>query len=278
MSRSWLETNGWLQGSLISSEDLLLLKEAFTHIPEEEIYLITASQSCDVCGEIEKEQFIEFSVARVIEKPNGLYLYNKNPRRLHLTADQDDGSGVFTEIHFELLAYDKIILDKSQIAVIKEIEPCKKIIVSDHTINQYADWLAARYNRPALPTNFERRFDEAWKRDNRSKATGKLSESILGIYVDISPDSEIPDTESYEVDILVLITQEVFDDTSLSQRVEGLIDRYAEAMVTANFTVGDINIRTEAKVSLSFFRSYKRIILDNLSYKNDECLPIKLSL
>ena len=276
MSRSWLEANGWLQGSLVSLDDLSLLKKHFASIPNDDIYLITASQSCDVCGEIEKEPFIEFSIARSIDNPNGSSLYNKNPRCLHLTASQDDGNGGFTDIHFELLASDKIVLAKSAVGSIKEISPYKKIIISTQTISQYADWLAARYNRPALPTNFERRLDEAWKKDKRSKAASKLSDSILGIYVDISPDTEIDDTESYNVDVLVLITQQADDDVKLSQNIEGLIDKYTDAMASANFEVGTTKITTEAKVSLAFFRGYKRILLDNLSYKNNDILPINL--
>lgn len=279
MSRSWLETNGWLQGSLVSSEDLDLLKEHFIQIPREAEFLITASQSCDVCGEIEKERFIEFSVAKSIDSPNGLNLYNKNPRCLHLTADQDSGNAGSindAEIHLELFASDKIFLDKSAIENIKKIEPSKRITLSSTTVSQYADWLAARYNRPALPSAFEIRFNNSkgWKKNPRVKATGKLSEHILGIYVDINPDFEILDTEPYEVDILVLIKTEAIDDADLYQKIEILINKYVEAMVAANFIVGDVNITTESKVSLALFRSYKRIILENLSYKQNDCLPI----
>lgn len=277
MSRSWLEASGWLQGSLVSLDDLPLLKEHFAAIPDDNIYLIVASQSCDVCGEIEKEPSIEFSIARAIDKPNGSFLYNKNPRCLHLTASQDDGSGGFTDIHFELLASAKIALDKTAIGEIREIKPCKQIIISTQTISQYADWLAARYNRPALPTNFERRLDNAWKKDKRAKAASKLSNVILGIYVDIIPDIEITVDERYDVDVLVLITPQAFDDIDLKQNIEGLIDRYVQAMTAANFEVGTVNITTESKVSLATFRSYKRILLDNLSYKNDDCLPINIS-
>lgn len=277
MSRSWLEANGWLQGSLVSSEDLPLLKENFAHIPKEDIYLIIASQSCDVCGDINKEKFIELSIARSIESTNGSNLYNKNPRCLHLTADQNDGSGGFTEIHFELFAHDKIAIDKLEIGAIKEIKPCRQITLGSKTISQYADWLAARYNRPALPTTFERRLNDSWNKDKRAKDTNKLSEYILGIYVDISPDTDILETDRYYVDVLVLITQEACDDTDLYQRISNLIDKYVEAMEVANFDVGEVDITTESDVTLASFRSYKRIILDNLSYKNDDCLPIKLN-
>ena len=279
MSRSWLETNGWPQGSLVSSEDLDLLKEHFVQIPRKAEFLITASQSCDVCAKIEKERFIEFSVASSIDKPHGLNLYNKNPRCLHLTADQDSGNAGSidgAEIHLELFAGDKISLDKSEIEKIKSINPSKLITLNSKTVSQYADWLAARYNRPALPSAFEIRFNnsEGWKKDPRVKATGKLSEHILGIYVDITPDNEIPDTEPYEVDILVLIKQKAFDNTDIYQKIEILINKYVEAMIAANFIIGDVDITTESQVSLALFRSYKRIILENLSYKQNDCLPI----
>lgn len=120
MLRSWLEENCWLQGSFISPEDLVLLRNSFDNIPEGEIYLIMASQSCDACASEDKEEFVEFSVARRIERADGNFMYNKNPRRLHLIAETSNSEQEFGKFNLELYAQEKIKLRKVDIKKIKK--------------------------------------------------------------------------------------------------------------------------------------------------------------
>lgn len=273
MSRSWLEENNWLQGSFVSCEDLELLRRMSDDIPEGEIYLITASQSCDACASEDKEEFIEFSIARAIEKVDGNYLYNKNPRRLHLKAEINDADEEFKTLCLELLAQEKIRLKKKDIEEIKKIRPCRNITLRDTTISQYANWLAARYNRPALPSAFEKRFNDAWNRGNRDKKMDRVSESVIGVYVDIFPDKELNDTQNYDIDLLFLITEKVKEDSDFFQEIKALAEVYKQALTDANCNLGGVIIKTKQEVSIATLESYKRLIYDNLSYKNDQPLP-----
>lgn len=130
------------------------MKKTITEIPQQEdIYLIVASQSCDVCASSSVEEYIEFSIARKITACEGNFLFNKHPRRLHISA-QDNTQDPIADIYFELNANEKIKIKKESILAVKEIEPCTDIQLTTQTTQQFADWLAARYNHPALPTAF----------------------------------------------------------------------------------------------------------------------------
>lgn len=266
--RSWLEEKGWLQGKFVKLSDVKILKCFFIDIPQdEEVYLIVASQSCDVCAFVDKEPFIEFSIARKIDKIDGSFSFNKHPRKLHLEVF-DDSKSTSDIIVLELIAHEKIKLNKEEIKdKLEEIEPCQCIQLSQKSKEQYIDWLASRYKRPALPTEFERRFNEQWSRSKRDKSVEKVNEFLLGIYVDIIPDEEIEINSKYQVQLLFLIVADISDDNKIL--VEQLSKQYQTCLEEANMTVISNNIKTEKQVSVATFRNYKRFYLDYLSYKHN---------
>lgn len=133
--------------------------------------------------------------------------------------------------------------------------------------------MAARYNRPALPSAFERRFNDEWKKIKGDKYIKKVSQHIVGVYIDIFPDKEIEDDESYSVNLLFLITKESRDNSEILQKIEELTSKYKQVMIDAGFDMGEIAITIKEEISVATLESYKRLIYDNLSYKNEEPLP-----
>lgn len=265
--RSWLEENGWMQGDFISPDDVILLQDKIHDfkISGENIFFIVASQSCDVCASCENEPYIEFSVARKLERIDGNFMFNKNPRRLHLKLDHYKD-----ELCLELLIHEKISILKSDIEKIKRIKPDENLKLTKTTIQQYANWLASRYNRPALPTKFEQLFNQEWKKSNREKASEKYSEHILGIYVDIHPDKDISEDEVYEVQLLFLISHEIKNNEDIINGIKALAQKYIDNLRKANMTViGDAFIKTTKEISLATFSEFKRFNLDSLSYKHE---------
>lgn len=277
LPRSWLEENQWLQGCFVCPEDMPFFYQKFPYLSKDnQVYLITASQSCDVCGLINKEPIIEFSVARKIEVSDSRLLHNKNPRLLHLIAEEQQGS-VQQDAYFELQAYEKIAVNKSELQDYKEIIPYEKLSLTQSTIQEYANWLAARYNRPALPNAFERRLSEAWKKDKQAKAATTANAFITGIYIDLDTYEEISDDKAYTVDLLFLITEEGQPDGVILKEIEELQATYLEKIQKAGFFIRKSKIATEDKVSLKTFRTYRRLAhLDFLSYKEDEIKPIEI--
>lgn len=270
--RSWLEENGWMQGDFVSPTDIPILQKIVPDLISENdnVYLIVASQSCDVCASSEIEPYIEFSIARKLERIDGNFMFNKNPRRLHLEADYSQSDGDET-LFLELLIYEKISIPKDAIESINKIEPCKELKLSTQTLQQYVNWLASRYNRPALPTAFERMFNQQWNKSKREKDSEKCSEYIWGIYVDITPDREIREDEFYTVQLLFLISPEIEGDESIMSSIKELAQKYIDNLKAANITViGGTLIKTEKSVSLATFSKFKRFNLDSLSYKNGQ--------
>lgn len=272
--RSWLEEKGWLQGDFVEPNDIFALKKYFTEIPQDEgVYLIVASQSCDVCASVENEPFIEFSVARKVEKTDKSLLFNKNPRKLHLEVNDNSHIDAIHSICLELISHEKIKLKKADIQKeYREIEPCKHLKMPQNTIHQYVGWLVSRYNRPALPTEFERRFNNQWNKSKRDKIVEKSNEFLLGIYVDITPDEEIDINEKYKASLLFLTTPSISDENL--NAIEELARKYQEYLEAADITVVGYDIKSEKQVSIATFKAYRRFYLDYLSYKHNTETPI----
>ena len=79
-----LENAGWRQGSVVRSSDLPQLLDIIDVPNEAGLELLLASQSCDIANNnLDIDPYIEVSIARKINTPNGNLTHNKNPRILH---------------------------------------------------------------------------------------------------------------------------------------------------------------------------------------------------
>ncbi len=270
--RHWMESAGWLQGSIVKNEDvaqLLKLANKLELIDEPEIVLIVASGSCDIANN--SDPILEFSVGRRINKIDGNFSLNKNPRRLQCRVES---SADLSQVNLELKAYEKIVIIKD--AISHEIRPDNTMQFTQYEMNFYVEWLAGRYKRPAFPTEFDKRIDNAWDKSKRKKAAAKVSEKLIGIYAKVYPDSEISEDKNYAVDLLALTIEDLKD--SDKDEIEKLINQYRSALLAARMDVGKPIIASEFKVSVGKLRQYKRFNLDELSYKNDDPLPPEINL
>ena len=110
--RHWMENLGWLQGSIVKCEDvaqLLKLSSQPNTANDDNIVLVVASGSCDVAHS--DDPIVEFSIARLIDRVDGNYSHNKNPRRLHCCLESANAELVC----IELKAHEKITILKENI-------------------------------------------------------------------------------------------------------------------------------------------------------------------
>ncbi|MEK5762692.1 hypothetical protein [Acinetobacter junii] len=269
--RHWMESLGWLQGSIVKRENVAQLLELAGKqnlITDDTIVLIVASGSCDVAND--GDPIIEFSIARYIDRVDGNFSYNKNPRRLHCSLE----SATLPSVSVDLSAYEKMGILKEMIP--EGIEPDKEVRFSLNELTFYVDWLAARYKRPAFPTEFDRRIDLAWKKDKRRKAVAKLSDKLIGIYAKVYPDTELPQSENYAVDLLALVIPNASQDDL--KTIHSVVGQYKRALLDANMDVGEEKILTEFQISVGTLKQYKRFNLDELSYKTDDPLPPEINM
>ncbi|ARG38648.1 hypothetical protein ACXLRP_003443 [Acinetobacter baumannii] len=266
--RSWMEEKGWLQGCIIYGEDLAIINKLLMDPLPEDAVLVAASQSCDIANL--SEPYIEFSIGTVIPKIDGNFTFNKNPRKLHLSFEHEL-NGNISELKVELIASKKIQIEKECLP--KTFEPNQSFALTAHNIGIYVDWLASRYKRPALPTQFDRRFDDAWRKKKRLKQSESVSEFLIGIYIKIYPEIELK-TEPYDVQLLALVVPDLAREQF--SHIENLLKQYVESMREAGFildTEQPFRITTEAKISVATLKQFKRFNLDELSHKHEHPLP-----
>lgn len=269
--RHWMESHGWLQGTIVKQTNVAQLLEMAGRTElatDNSIVLIVASGSCDVANA--SDLVIEFSVARYIDRMDGNFGYNKNPRRLHCCLESMSASNLYIELE----AYEKVSIVKDSIP--KGITPDTEITLTQNELNFYVDWLAARYKRPAFPSEFDKRIDAAWKKEKRRKAAAAVSDKLIGIYAKVYPDREITESESYAVDLLALVVPNLTPDEQ--RAIQALIYQYKQALLEANMDIGTEQILDEFHVSVGRLKQYKRFNLDELSYKNDDPLPPEISM
>ena len=75
-----LEDAGWRQGGIVKPSDIQELLKSTHILYGQDIVALVASQSCDIANtNLQAEPYIELSVARKIERADGMLTHNKNP-------------------------------------------------------------------------------------------------------------------------------------------------------------------------------------------------------
>ena len=267
--RHWMESGGWLQGSLVKEENVLQLLNVIgdTTLIEtwKDIALVVASGSCDVANP--SDPFVEFSVARYRDDVEGNYSFNKNPRKLHCNLESSMANGFC----IELLAHEKFSILKSKIPEGISPDSGKKFTANE--LFYYVEWLAGRYKRPAFPSEFDTRIDKVWKKKKRKQEASQVTESVMGVYANVYPDAEIEADKEYNVDLLAIVVPGLVKDGEEYAKIEAFMKKYKEVLVKAKMKVGPILILPEDKIALSTFKKYKRFNLDELSHDENHPLP-----
>ncbi len=263
-----LEKAGWRQGSIVRPSHLQHVLGIIDIPYEPDLVLLLASQSCDIANNnVDSDPYIELSVARLIDATKGHLTHNKNPRTLHthITCRTGDGD-VFTEDNLELRAFERVAIPKGSLV---GLQPDSDRVLEDRQLKSYVAWLAARYSRPALPTTFNNRIRAADPKGKLRDKAKKGNEQLVGIYVEIVPDAEVEDDESYIVNLLGLLPAGFVGDSS---KAENSINAYAEVLRNAGMEVTSA-IQTEDRISLAAIKRFKRFYYDDLSIKEETPLP-----
>jgi len=272
-----LERAGWLQGKLISKANgMNILAEGaqfvdfeLDSILDKDVVFIVASQSCNIANY--SVNTIQLSVGYYVEKSNAMRLHGRNPRLLdtELLRVVDDG---IENLIININIQEFIFVQKSKLL---EVEFEDDLNFNLQNLNSYINWLSAHYNRPALPSRFN---DLLKKKEKVQRKKAKiLSKSILGLYVQITPFSEIPvlSDEKYSVNLLAVISQ---SSDSNDIEIQATVKEFADIMVDAGMNVKAVAL-TEDKVSIAMISKFKRFYFDDLSYSDVNApLPPEVTL
>lgn len=219
---------------------------------------VVVSQSCDVQStRFDVEPFVEIHLARSVGEPNGNYTNGKNPRIIDL-EDTLEGNAICVRVQ----ASDRLRCDRRRLLA---IEPAA--ILRDTNIRTLANWTAKRYIRPALPDEFNRRFDAG--REKSRKAAKMYGHDIQDFYVAIDPDAEISEAESYRVILIGSVTDDVAADQARYERASKAVTQFALALHGNGIEVVEHVTRSESLISLTDVRQLIRLDYDYVSVRED---------
>jgi hypothetical protein len=260
-----LERAGWRQGSLVREQDAAQLVEILNLTLSEKCILAVASQSCDIAhNDLNAEPSIELLVGQVVDSPNGNFNHGKNPRVLEVSmtiATMDESIAGTQPVRF--LAKDRYSVDKSHFT---DIAPDENREFRRGALRAFITWLASRYQRSALPTEFNVRVDASDPKNKRRNKAKKADKELLGIYVEIFPDKEIEAHESYSVNLLGLL-----GSSGGRSKAENAIKAYADVFKAAGMDVKYF-LAGEDEISLAVIKRFKKLYLDDLSLGSNESI------
>lgn len=270
-----LELAEWRQGSILKKDDAIQIFEQVGATLGKDEILIVASQSCDIASNrIDIDPTIEFSIGEIKEQINPIYRFNQNPRILHIELL---AANTFCEptsgISVELIAHRKIAVEKN---ILENMTPDPTRGLPQSEKDSYVRWLAGRYDRPAFPTEFNRRLDSA--RDKIKQKAKKANSALLGLYIELNPKTELAENETYSVNLLALTNIDIdkaktdtHDEHALVS-VNALLNALKTAMESNNIEVKS-TIASENDVSIAVFKRFTKLQYDYISLRENTPLP-----
>ena len=260
-----IKQRGWLQWSCIGPADLpsaLRVTPLAPSLPglAEGVRLLVVSQSCDlVHHSYESEPFAEAYLCEPLAidaAEDGNLTAGKNPRELMIRFTLD---GV-ERLH-RLHSKGRVLLPRACLAV---IDPDPSLVVPEPSVRLLQRWFINRVMRTAFPDAFNERTGKALRKlEGRLK---KLGAPLLGLYVNVMPWDELPQDQTYDVDFVGLVDE----DLALDQRkvIEEVLGEIGAAYShTEGIDTCDYRVLDENEASMSLLRTHRLFPLDYLSLR-----------
>lgn len=213
----------WRQGDLLTQETAAKLT-TLNGADGEMHRVVVITHDCDLphAGETS----IEVIVADLITETNPQFSYAKNPRKLHLGYEIEDGQPIVVELrHAERRAVPKGEFEKHA----ARDDSASLPVDAKRALKQ---WLAARYGRPAFPNAFENRLRKSvGKKNTVERQIGKILEPeakhLVGLFFDLGEHRswEVPEGEPYALSVSV-----VYDATEGSTQARLSAEKVADQL------------------------------------------------
>ena len=250
-----INDNNWRQGSIIKNDEFPT--SIAGRLEGDELILAVTTQSCDlVHGSLEDEPVAECIACHFTGKENGNYAFAKNPRRLHISISDSDGS----EQPVEILAHRLHRFPREELAA---ISPSQDQYLSEKNRKTLVRWLASRYDRPAFPDKFNDRLKDV--KEKLKKRAVQMSEAVTGLHIEINPMEEIPEGAEYHVNLLALVSIDFSGDMA---EIIASVEAYADLMNETALETKAV-VKKEDAVSVAVFRRFSRLDWDYLSLLAD---------
>lgn len=221
---------------------------------------VVVSQDCDlVHDDYDDEPVVEVLLAKRIadsEKRSEL-LAGKNPRHLQLRMSDENG-----KFFAEARPFDRWMVPRHHF---EQYGPDAVVSLDRDSLERIPDWLAKRYNRPALPDAFNDRTSTA--RSKFLKLLQKKHKYVTGIFVELSTYEELSD-EPYVIGIHVVAQRALWQDEAALEEV-GLMTTRLEALFCEckGISVEFCALQSEAQFSLEDIRKSDEWDVEYMSHR-----------
>ena len=193
----------WRQGDLLTCETAAAL--GLVEANDEGRRAIIITHDCDLPHE--GEPFVEVIIAELVvndPKPDPQLSYGKNPRRLHLAYEGTDAAPLILELRHG----DRRSVPKGDFAerAVKD----NSVALPVEAKRALKQWLAARYGRPAFPTEFEERLRRRAGKRTVEQQIAKILEPdakhLVGLFFDLGEQrgAEAVEGEPYALSVSVV--------------------------------------------------------------------------
>jgi hypothetical protein len=178
---AWDRQTPWRQGHVLTHETAVALQ--LLRVENTDLAVVVVSHDCDIAQSGEVEPCVEMIIGRRVAAADGNLTHAKNPRRLHLPA-QENGNAMY----LELWAKDKCLVPKDRLAAHLPNEAIT-LMPRDRSVLQR--WLAARYRRSAFPDEFEHRLQETGLHKRIAKILEPLGTHLIALFFDVDQGEEV---------------------------------------------------------------------------------------
>ena len=188
---------------------------------EKDDAVIVISQSCDLVNrDLNEEPFAEILLAHPLSgSADGNYMYLRNPRRLHFHL-QIDGQ----QRAYKAWIWDRYRLPRQFFAQWRPDD--KRSLLDQDERDVLVSWLAARYERAALPDELQRRLSSI--RDRLKKSVKPLKE-VSALFLECS-DQEFSANDVYRLRVKLVMPKKYYDQPERRQTAEQLIVQLAAVL------------------------------------------------
>lgn len=197
-AQPWTRDMTWRQGHVLSDAamDALDLRNAAEPAV---CCAVVITHDCDLANDnMAAEPDVELIVGRVVNAPNGNFLWGKAPRTLHLSM-RHKGEVVTVE----LVATRKVLLPKDALAA---YQPNDDFALEPKALAVMRSWLSSRYQRAAFPDAFVQRMRATKFDEKLAKTVEPYGDLISFIYfvLDDGAMSEHAEGEPYKLSIVLV--------------------------------------------------------------------------
>jgi len=190
----------WRQGHLLTREAAAAL--GLVEPIDSARRVIVVTHDCDLAHD--GEPFVEVIVADLVPKQDPNLSYAKSPRRLHVAFEGLQGGPLILELrHVNRCPVPRDVFARDAVRD-------DSIMLTDADKRTLKQWLAARWGRPAFPSEFEMRLRKSAGKRTVEQQIGKVLEPeakhLIGLFFDLGEQrgAELARANPYSLSISVV--------------------------------------------------------------------------